>query len=154
MHSKIDQQGPEWSSRRQRSEDGLGSLVCRLVRSLFREGLELKAIAPTLILAGQVQVRNQFYDFRPRHSPAEFAKFLASDTEKLARVIRTVCQSEQLVSMANPGPKWPTPIGTAGPLDRVAQIAEHKYCRPEARPFRLGFPRKVPVFPICPPAAR
>ena len=41
-------------------------------------------------------------DFRPRHSPAEFAKFLASDTEKLARVIRTVCQSEQLVSMANP----------------------------------------------------
>jgi hypothetical protein len=38
-------------------------------------------------------------------------------------------------------------------LDRVAQIAEHKYCRPQARPFRLGFPRKVPVFPICPPAA-
>jgi len=56
MHSKIDQQGPEWSSRRQRSEDGLGSLLCRLVRSLFREGLELKAIAPTLILAGRVQV--------------------------------------------------------------------------------------------------
>jgi hypothetical protein len=43
--------------------------------------------------------------------------------------------------------------GTAGPLDRVAQIAERKYCRPQARPFRLGFPRKVPVFPICPPAA-
>src|SRR5262245_56695389 len=42
---------------------------------------------------------------------------------------------------------------TAGPLDRVAQIAEHKYCRPQARPFGLGFPRKVPVFPICPPAA-
>jgi hypothetical protein len=40
-----------------------------------------------------------------------------------------------------------------GALDRVAQIAEHKYCRPQARPFRLGFPRKVPVFPICPPAA-
>ena len=89
MHSKIDQRGPEWSSRRQRSEDGLGSLLCRLVRSLFREGLELKAIAPTLILAGQVQVRNQFGDLRPRHSPAEFAKFLASDTEKWARVIRT-----------------------------------------------------------------
>jgi hypothetical protein len=43
--------------------------------------------------------------------------------------------------------------GTAGALDRVAQIAERKYCRPHARPFRLGFPRKVPVFPICPPAA-
>jgi hypothetical protein len=43
--------------------------------------------------------------------------------------------------------------GTAGALDRVAQIADHKYCRPHARPFRLGFPRKVPVFPICPPAA-
>jgi hypothetical protein len=29
-----------------------------------------------------------------------------------------------------------------GPLeDRVAQIAERKYCRPHARPFRLGFPR-------------
>jgi len=41
----------------------------------------------------------------------------------------------------------------AGALDWVAQIAEHKYCRPQARPFRLGFPRKVAVFPICPPAA-
>jgi hypothetical protein len=26
-------------------------------------------------------------------------------------------------------------------LDRVAQIADRKYCRPHARPFRLGFPR-------------
>jgi len=26
--------------------------------------------------------------------------------------------------MANPGPKWPTRIGTTGPLDRVAQIAD------------------------------
>jgi hypothetical protein len=43
--------------------------------------------------------------------------------------------------------------GPRGPLDRAAQIAERKYCRPQARPFRLGFPRKVPVFPICPPAA-
>jgi hypothetical protein len=34
-----------------------------------------------------------------------------------------------------------------------AQIAERKYCRPHARPFRLRFPRKVPVLPICPPAA-
>ena len=40
-----------------------------------------------------------------------------------------------------------------GALDRVAQIADRKYCRPHARPFRLGFPRKVPVFPICPPPA-
>ena len=39
-------------------------------------------------------------------------------------------------------------------LDRVAQVAERKYCGPHARPFRLGFPRKVPVFPICAPAAR
>src|SRR2546423_4987518 len=48
------------------------------------------------------------------------------------------------------------PYPTAGPrvpLDRVAQIAERKYCRPQARPFRLGFPGKVPVFPICAPAA-
>ena len=44
-------------------------------------------------------------------------------------------------------------VGTAGPLDRVAQIAERKYCRPQARPFGLGFPRKVPMFPICPSAA-
>src|SRR5438132_5226613 len=43
--------------------------------------------------------------------------------------------------------------GPRGPLDRVAQIAEHKYCRPQARPCCLGFPRKVPMFPICPPAA-
>jgi hypothetical protein len=40
-----------------------------------------------------------------------------------------------------------------GALDRAAQIAEGKYCRPQARPFGLGFPRKVPVFPICAPAA-
>ena len=39
-------------------------------------------------------------------------------------------------------------------LDRVAQVAERKYCGPHARPFRLGFPRKVPVSPICAPAAR
>ena len=43
--------------------------------------------------------------------------------------------------------------GPRGPLDRVAQMADRKYCRPHARPFRLGFPRKVSVFPICPPAA-
>jgi hypothetical protein len=42
---------------------------------------------------------------------------------------------------------------TYQPLDRVAQTADRKYCRPHARSFRLGFPRKVPVFPICPPAA-
>src|SRR5262249_39599418 len=53
------------------------------------------------------------------------------------------------------GPVWSVSgRGTGGPLDRVAQIADRKYCRPHARPFRLGFPRKVPVFPICPPAAR
>jgi hypothetical protein len=52
------------------------------------------------------------------------------------------------------GPVWSvSDRGTAGPLDRAAQIAERKYCRPQARPFRLGFPRKVSVFPICPPAA-
>jgi hypothetical protein len=39
---------------------------------------------------------------------------------------------------------YPT-AGTRGPLDRVAQVAERKHCRP-------GFPRKVPVFPICSPA--
>jgi len=51
------------------------------------------------------------------------------------------------------GPVWSVSgRGTTGPLDRVAQIAERKYCRPQARPFRLGFPRKVPMFPICPPA--
>src|SRR5262245_13484577 len=45
-------------------------------------------------------------------------------------------------------------IRPRGPLeDRVAQIADRKHCLPHARPFRLGFPRKVPVFPICSPAA-
>jgi hypothetical protein len=34
-----------------------------------------------------------------------------------------------------------------------AQIAEREYCRPHARPFRLGFPRKAPVFPVCSPTA-
>jgi len=29
---------------------------------------------------------------------------------------------------------------SAGALDRVAQIAERKYCRLHPRPFRLGFP--------------
>jgi hypothetical protein len=53
--------------------------------------------------------------------------------------------------MVRCGP-YPT-AGPRGPLDRVAQIADRKYCRSDARPFRLGFPRKVPVFPICPPAA-
>ena|SRR5436190_4639933 len=52
------------------------------------------------------------------------------------------------------GPMWSVPAaGPRGPLDRIAQVAECKYCRPQARPFRLRFPRKVPVFPICPPAA-
>jgi hypothetical protein len=52
------------------------------------------------------------------------------------------------------GPVWSvSDRGTAEALDRVAQIAERNYCRPQARPFRPGFPRKVPVFPICPPAA-
>jgi hypothetical protein len=52
------------------------------------------------------------------------------------------------------GPVWAVSgRGTTGALDRVAQIAERKYCGPHTRPFRLGFARKVPVFPICPPAA-
>src|SRR5262249_19011736 len=54
------------------------------------------------------------------------------------------------------GPVWSVSgRGTAGAftLHRVAQIADRTYCRPHARPFHLGFPRKVPVFPICPPAA-
>src|SRR5262249_43924542 len=32
------------------------------------------------------------------------------------------------------------------------QIAERKYCRPHARPFRLRFARVVAVFPVCSPA--
>jgi hypothetical protein len=39
-----------------------------------------------------------------------------------------------------------------GGLRSAAQLAERKYCRPQARP-RLGFPRKLPVFPTCRPAA-
>src|SRR5215831_12944549 len=57
-----------------------------------------------------------------------------------------------LASMID-GPVPYRPRDRGGPLDRVAQIADRKHCRPHARPFRLGFPRKVPVFPICPPAA-
>jgi hypothetical protein len=52
------------------------------------------------------------------------------------------------------GPEWSyPPAGPRGPLDRVAQIAERKYCRPQARPFRLRFARVVAVFPVCSPAA-
>src|SRR5262245_30757541 len=36
---------------------------------------------------------------------------------------------------------------TAGPLDRVTQIAERKHCGPHARPFRLRFARVVAVLP-------
>ena len=32
-------------------------------------------------------------------------------------------------------------IRPRGPLDRVAQIVKRKYCRPHARPFRLGLTR-------------
>src|SRR5262249_36025495 len=48
--------------------------------------------------------------------------------------------------MTNPG------LGPRGPLDRVAQIPERKYCRPHARSLRLGFARVVAVFPVCSPA--
>jgi hypothetical protein len=52
------------------------------------------------------------------------------------------------------GPVWSVPTaGPLVPLDRVAQIADHKYCRPHARAFRLRFARVVTVFPVCPPAA-
>jgi hypothetical protein len=52
--------------------------------------------------------------------------------------------------MVRCGP-YPT-AGPRGPLDRVAQIADRKYCRPHARPFRLRFARVVAVFPVCSPA--
>ena len=42
--------------------------------------------------------------------------------------------------------------GPRGPLDRVAQIADRKHCRPQARPFRLRFARVVAVLPVCSPA--
>src|SRR5262245_23006362 len=38
-------------------------------------------------------------------------------------------------------------------LNRVAQIAERKYCRSHARPFRLGLTRVVALLPVRPPAA-
>src|SRR5215831_12134667 len=38
------------------------------------------------------------------------------------------------------------------PQTQHAQIAERKYCRPHARPFRLRFARVVAVFPVCSPA--
>src|SRR5262249_48225596 len=38
-------------------------------------------------------------------------------------------------------------------MTQHAQIAERKYCRPHARPFRLRFARVVAVFPVCSPAA-
>jgi hypothetical protein len=50
------------------------------------------------------------------------------------------------------GPRM-TMRNAASPPFHDAQIAERKYCRPHARPFRLGFPRKTPVFPVCSPAA-
>src|SRR5262249_34106758 len=38
------------------------------------------------------------------------------------------------------GPVWSvSDRGTAGALDRVAQMADRKHCRSHARPFRLGF---------------
>src|SRR5215813_10044186 len=37
-------------------------------------------------------------------------------------------------------------------MTQHAQIAERKYCRPHARPFRLRFARVVAVFPVCSPA--
>jgi hypothetical protein len=42
------------------------------------------------------------------------------------------------------GPVWSvSDRGTAGALDRVAQIADRKYCRPHARPFLLRFARPL-----------
>src|SRR5215813_13796447 len=37
-------------------------------------------------------------------------------------------------------------------MTQHAQIAERKYCRTHARPFRLRFARVVAVFPVCSPA--
>jgi len=34
----------------------------------------------------------------------------------------------------------------------MGRLADCNYCRPHARPFRLGFLRKVPVLPVCSPA--
>jgi hypothetical protein len=51
------------------------------------------------------------------------------------------------------GPVWSVSHrGTAGALDRLAQITEHKHRRPHARPFRLRFARVVAVLPVCSPA--
>ena len=44
------------------------------------------------------------------------------------------------------------PMRQGALMTQHAQIAERKYCRPHARPSRFGFPRKVPVFPVCSPA--
>jgi hypothetical protein len=38
-------------------------------------------------------------------------------------------------------------------MTQHAQIAERKYCRAHARPFRLRFARVVSVLPVCSPAA-
>jgi hypothetical protein len=49
--------------------------------------------------------------------------------------------------------EWRTEAQNYGYSSAMKGAADRKYCRPHARPFRLGFPRKVPMFPICPLAA-
>src|SRR6516164_4013559 len=52
------------------------------------------------------------------------------------------------------GPVWSVSgRGTTGAFRSSHRGRGAQVLPPQARPFRLGFPRKVPVFPICPPAA-
>ena len=66
----------------------------------------------------------------------------------------SVMKARRLMSdMVFPARAADLPHASLPRSDQHAQIAERKHCRPHARPFCLGFQRKVPVFPICPPAA-
>src|SRR5215510_4854417 len=51
------------------------------------------------------------------------------------------------------GPTKKAPIAAHTNLDGVASSDGGKYCRPHARPFRLGLTRVVTVLPVRPPAA-
>src|SRR5215510_15977012 len=51
------------------------------------------------------------------------------------------------------GPTKKAPIAAHTNPDGVASSDGGKYCRPHARPFRLGLTRVVTVLPVRPPAA-
>jgi hypothetical protein len=130
------------SRLRSRPNDGQGRMSCILASTCPRRFMKRCVKPPSIKHGASNRVASRLQSTprprtrqppaRPPAQPQRFSRFV----DRPASARRDQWRRERFRLMT-----------------QHAQIAERKYCRAHARPFRLRFARVVAVFPVCSPAA-